>query len=52
MLIGRGIGAFQSAGIGVACALVPPSETSNVVSVMTVGRSIAQRSNKVYCLTD
>jgi hypothetical protein len=39
VLIGLGIGAFQSAGIGVACALVPPSEISNVVSVMTVGMS-------------
>lgn len=46
MLIGLGIGAFQSAGIGVACALAQPSDISNVVSVMTVGTSHcrAQRS--------
>ncbi|OIW32212.1 MFS general substrate transporter, partial [Coniochaeta ligniaria NRRL 30616] len=38
VLIGLGIGAFQSAGIGVACALAQPSDISNVVSVMTVGQ--------------
>ncbi|KAB5571970.1 major facilitator superfamily domain-containing protein [Coniochaeta sp. 2T2.1] len=38
VLIGLGIGAFQSAGIGVACALAPPSEISNVVSVMTIAQ--------------
>ncbi|KAL2194194.1 major facilitator superfamily domain-containing protein [Corynascus similis CBS 632.67] len=36
VLLGLGIGAFQSAGVGVACALAPPSDISNVVSVMTV----------------
>jgi hypothetical protein len=40
VLIGLGVGAFQSAGIGVACALAPPSDISNVVSVMTVGTSL------------
>ncbi|KAL2179694.1 major facilitator superfamily domain-containing protein [Thermothelomyces heterothallicus CBS 202.75] len=35
-LLGLGIGAFQSAGVGVASALAPPPEVSNVVSVMTV----------------
>ncbi|RYP50673.1 hypothetical protein DL769_010922 [Monosporascus sp. CRB-8-3] len=38
VLIGLGVGAFQSAGIGVASALAPPSELSNVVSVMTVAQ--------------
>ncbi|SPQ21900.1 d2a4af0b-e72f-40ed-9e3b-a3685d7dc991 [Thermothielavioides terrestris] len=38
VLMGLGIGAFQSAGIGVASALAPPAEISNVVSVMTVGQ--------------
>ncbi|KAL2171413.1 hypothetical protein VTG60DRAFT_3056 [Thermothelomyces hinnuleus] len=36
VLLGLGIGAFQSAGVGVASALAPPPEVSNVVSVMTV----------------
>lgn len=39
VLIGLGIGAFQSAGIGVMSVLAPASEISNVVSVMTVGTS-------------
>ncbi|KAI1387734.1 major facilitator superfamily domain-containing protein [Hypoxylon trugodes] len=40
VLIGLGIGAFQSAGIGVASALAPPSEISNVVSVMTIAQIV------------
>ncbi|AEO60461.1 hypothetical protein MYCTH_2120491 [Thermothelomyces thermophilus ATCC 42464] len=36
VLLGLGIGAFQSAGVGVASAVAPPPEVSNVVSVMTV----------------
>ncbi|RYP73829.1 hypothetical protein DL771_003407 [Monosporascus sp. 5C6A] len=47
VLIGLGVGAFQSAGIGVASALAPPSEISNVVSVMTVG-SIFQNQSIRY----
>ncbi|KAH6645365.1 major facilitator superfamily domain-containing protein [Truncatella angustata] len=40
VIIGLGIGAFQSAGIGVASALAPASEISNVVSVMTIAQII------------
>ncbi|KAK6066872.1 major facilitator superfamily transporter [Seiridium cupressi] len=39
-IIGLGIGAFQSAGIGVASALAPASQISNVVSVMTIAQVI------------
>ncbi|KAI0179648.1 major facilitator superfamily domain-containing protein [Hypoxylon sp. FL1284] len=38
VLIGLGVGAFQSAGIAVASALAPPSDISNVVSIMTVAQ--------------
>ncbi|KAB5572498.1 major facilitator superfamily domain-containing protein [Coniochaeta sp. 2T2.1] len=38
VLMGLGIGAFQSAGIGVACVLAGPSEIGNVVSVMTIAQ--------------
>ncbi|KAM0809853.1 putative Major facilitator superfamily domain-containing protein [Seiridium cardinale] len=40
VIIGLGIGAFQSAGIGVASALAPTSQISNVVSVMTIAQVI------------
>ncbi|KAK9420159.1 putative Major facilitator superfamily domain-containing protein [Seiridium unicorne] len=40
VIIGLGIGAFQSAGIGVASALAPASQISNVVSVMTIAQVI------------
>lgn len=36
VLIGLGIGCFQSAGIAVVSALAPASEVSNAVSIMTI----------------
>ncbi|PON24158.1 major facilitator superfamily transporter [Trichoderma gamsii] len=38
VLIGLGIGCFQSAGIGVVSALAPASEVNNAVSIMTVAQ--------------
>ncbi|KUI54174.1 hypothetical protein VP1G_01690 [Cytospora mali] len=38
VLIGLGIGCFQSAGIAVVSALAPASEVSNAVSIMTISQ--------------
>ncbi|KAG8164202.1 hypothetical protein KVR01_006120 [Diaporthe batatas] len=38
VLIGLGIGCFQSAGIAVVSAIAPASEVSNAVSIMTVSQ--------------
>ncbi|UKZ66001.1 uncharacterized protein TrAtP1_007184 [Trichoderma atroviride] len=38
VLIGLGIGCFQSAGIGIVSALAPASEVNNAVSIMTIAQ--------------
>ncbi|CAI4214236.1 unnamed protein product [Parascedosporium putredinis] len=38
ILIGIGIGCFQSAGVAVVSAIVPASEVSNAVSIMTIAQ--------------
>jgi hypothetical protein len=39
ILIGTGVGCFQSAGVAVASAIAPPSDINRAVSVMTIGMS-------------
>lgn len=38
VLIGLGVGCYQSAGVAVVSALAPPDEVTNAVTLMTVGK--------------
>lgn len=38
ILIGAGIGCFQSAGVAVVSAIAPPSDVNHAVSIMTIGK--------------
>ncbi len=39
ILIGVGVGCFQSAGVAVVSSIAPPTEVNHAVSIMTIGMS-------------